>query len=358
MGSPGMTCRSLIILPPCALCLLITGCAPTEDPRLNGSTPAETVIVMSTPDPVTESEMDVFLLLESDQVELTRINQLIDSGIDLNARHPNGMTPLMHAAARVRDPSIIRSMIDAGAEPDARSDLGSTALMIAASLNEDLQIHRALLDAEADIDAKDDAGLTALAIASGDNTNPEVIRLLIDAGSDLESRDRIGMTPIFYAVANNPNPKVTLVLIEAGAGVEIALSNGLTPLMMAAARSTRPLIIELLLNAGADIRRTDAMGRNGMTYLLQNPSLSEADRGATPAGLETMTHASSMFREPSKRRHRRSSRVCLDHIDVLLVHDGELREKSGSALISDSRPLRSHGHSGRSRDIRRSQANT
>jgi len=78
-------------------------------------------------------------------------------------------------------------------------------------------------------------------------------------------------------VANNPDPMITSLLIEANAKLDISLPNGLTPLMMAAARATRPEVIELLLDAGADIRRADAMGRNGMTYLLQNTSLSESE---------------------------------------------------------------------------------
>ena len=84
------------------------------------------------------------------------------------------------------------------------------------------------------------------------------------------------MTPLFYAVANNRNPEITTALIDSGAIIDIALPNGITPLMMAAARSSRAVIIELLLKAGADIRRTDARGRSGLTYLLQNESLSES----------------------------------------------------------------------------------
>ena len=66
------------------------------------------------------------------------------------------------------------------------------------------------------------------------------------------------------------------MLIEADALIDISLPNGLTPLMMAAARARRPSVIKILLDAGADIRRTDEMGRSGMTYLLQNRSLSES----------------------------------------------------------------------------------
>ena len=258
------------------MCLALVGCStPSRRPQAQESVSHASELARTDDVSFTET-MEIFELLEIEPVDLSRFTAAVEAGTDVNTRHPNGMTPLMYASARVSEPMIIERMIRLGAELESRSDLGSTALMISASLNTNAEVHRALLDAGADVNAQDDAGLTALAIASGDNANPEVIRLLIDAGSDIESKDRIGMTPLFYAVANNPDPGITSMLIQANAMVDIALPNGLTPLMMAAARASEPSTIKLLLGAGADIRRTDAMGRSGMTYLLQNQSLSES----------------------------------------------------------------------------------
>lgn len=55
---------------------------------------------------------------------------LIERGAQINARSPNGSTPLMMAAREGRD-ELARLLIDAGADPKAKSDWGDTALILA-----------------------------------------------------------------------------------------------------------------------------------------------------------------------------------------------------------------------------------
>ena len=46
--------------------------------------------VMGTPQQAVKSETSIFSLLENEQVDLARIDELVDSGMNLNIRHANG----------------------------------------------------------------------------------------------------------------------------------------------------------------------------------------------------------------------------------------------------------------------------
>ena len=97
------------------LCVLFTGCGTSPRSSMNTELRSKPMSVTDTHQPELKDEVDIFLLLDSEEVDLARIDELVDSGMNLNTRHANGMTPLMYAAARARNPEVIRCLITAGA---------------------------------------------------------------------------------------------------------------------------------------------------------------------------------------------------------------------------------------------------
>jgi len=99
---------------------------------------------------------------------------LIQTGLNVNARAPDGDTPLL-IAVQQRDLRKTRLLIDAGAQVNAADARGYTALMYAAMADK-LEIARELLARGADMNAKDKKGFTVLEMAGGRNVRQVLIR--------------------------------------------------------------------------------------------------------------------------------------------------------------------------------------
>ena len=159
---------------------------PADGDALAGDQSAEALSVFITTH-IGAAELDAFPNLElgGDQFLLPLIHEAAKRGnleqlakqlekginVDLSAEGlpPEGMTPLMWAAARGK-PETVRYLIDAGASLEAKSSDGLTPLMAAAGSIKTL-----------------DGDPLACVIA------------LVEAGADLEATDHEGRTAVFYA---------------------------------------------------------------------------------------------------------------------------------------------------------------
>ena len=72
---------------------------------------------------------------------------LILLGADVNARNTTGATPLMLAAARNRDPDVIKALINAGADVNAKDNAGRTPLIWARKYNKNGAVIEVLKEA-------------------------------------------------------------------------------------------------------------------------------------------------------------------------------------------------------------------
>jgi len=99
--------------------------------------------------------------------DLARVNALLDTKLDLNARkgnQPNGATALM-GASQNGHLEVVRALLDAKVDVNAKLDNGFTALILASQYDH-AEVVRELLNAKADVNARGPRGTEALIWAS------------------------------------------------------------------------------------------------------------------------------------------------------------------------------------------------
>lgn len=178
--------------------------------------------------------------------DLEAVKRLAEAeGADLEARGPDGETPLQ-AASHMGRKDIAAFLLSKGArlDPYGAALLGMRA-ELAGFLQEDPEllqrpgVHKAF-------------PVLFMALTGG---HVELSRWLIEQGAPLPER-----SPLIHAAAGSGRPELVTMLLEKGATANIGGFKGLTPLHVAA-RSGHLEVAKLLLDAGADPTRADEAGR-------------------------------------------------------------------------------------------------
>ncbi len=173
------------------------------------------------------------------------IKKLLASGVNVDERDEEGMTPLMHAPTH----QIAALLIRHGANVNAKDNEGWTPLMH----TEDVKVANLLTIRGADVNAADISGRSALSHAC----NAEIARRLIRKGANLNYKDGNGNTNLMHVLY----PETALVLIEHGADVNARNKTGMTPLMMTEFAD----VAEALIERGAEV---EAKKNDGCTALM------------------------------------------------------------------------------------------
>lgn len=175
---------------------------------------------------------------------------------DAEEYDPDAKTPLM-VAARNGDESKIEELIHSGADVNARDQHGITALMHSATL-EDTKVLKRLISAGASLNTQESRGRTPLRIAV-DAENIAGVKMLIASGADPDLADMKGWTPLMDATT----PEMARALIAGGADKNAADKDGETPVMIATQFGSLDLL-RALLKAQANVR---ARSKSGSTAL-------------------------------------------------------------------------------------------
>jgi len=154
--------------------------------------------------------------------EMAAAKDLVDGGVDINARNAYGWTALMHAA-RVGHEDLVNLLLNHGADINAQSDDGFTALMRAAVKGHEAVV-RILLKHGARIDLSDKGKATALHWAARKG-HIVIVKILLDAGADPTLQDDHGQTPMMVGMAEGNND-VALMLRRAEKAWVKAHGNG------------------------------------------------------------------------------------------------------------------------------------
>jgi ankyrin repeat protein len=248
--------------------------------------------------------------------DATAVRALLKQGQDVNARGPDGATPL-HWAVHADDLETVDALIRGGANVSAANVLGVPPIYVAAS-NGSPAVIRRLLDARADANAADATGDTVL-MAAVRAENPEAVKLFIEHGAGVNHAEpALSHTALMWAVRAN-NTEIIRLLLAAGASVEavtragekpavrppgagggshgvgivrggvppqgeqLPAPGGMTPLLFAA-RAGRLDAAKLLAEAGADVNTADPNGITPLLMAITNNQLAVAqfllDQGA------------------------------------------------------------------------------
>lgn len=119
--------------------------------------------------------------------------------------------------AAIKSVSSLEDLIDSGADINTRDERGRNLLYIAAD-NGRIELVQFLLAKGADPDSRTDYGDTPLFPAVF-NGHFKIVKLLLDNGANVNTQTYCGETPLHWAVSVN-NKEMTELLLSRGAGVD------------------------------------------------------------------------------------------------------------------------------------------
>lgn len=137
---------------------------------------------------------------------------LLAGRADVNRRCTSENESVLHIAAIVDLPELLRAAIGHGAEIDAANIDKHTALHFAATESE-AEVVDALVGAGADVEATDDTGRTPLHCAAGAGSL-EAVMALLKHGADVNAEDCDSETPLHYAAVGGTGTRGTAEVIE------------------------------------------------------------------------------------------------------------------------------------------------
>jgi ankyrin len=153
------------------------------------------------------------------------ITALLDAGADIHHQNEDGDTALSKAVKHQSNDAA-HVLLEHGANPNqTTNDLGTTLVHHAAGLD-DPTILKDLLAHGGDPHAQTQKGFTPLSSAASKN-KPDSINVLLDAGSDVNHQDKDGVTPLMMAV-NDGAPEAVKALLDRGADMSLVNRKGHT----------------------------------------------------------------------------------------------------------------------------------
>ena len=201
--------------------------------------------------------------------DLSAVNQMLQSGADVNQRDSIGQTPLIWASRQGRL-EIVRSLVRAGADPNVKDQYGWTPVK-AAFESRHFDVVEALVQTGADVDreqlrkdvnTKDTSGEPLLARVR----DPASLLALVRLGADPNSTPTYGGRTVLTTAAFSGDVDRARALIQAGADVNAKDPRGYTALLLAS-HMGHTAVVQALVDAGAD---ANWEGPGGWTALMQS----------------------------------------------------------------------------------------
>ncbi|XP_003475188.1 ankyrin repeat, SAM and basic leucine zipper domain-containing protein 1 [Cavia porcellus] len=157
------------------------------------------------------------------------IEELLDSGINIESSFRYGWTPLMYAAS-VANVELVRVLLDRGANASFTKDKQTILISACSACGSEEQILKCvdlLLSRNADPNVACRRLMTPIMYAARDG-HPQVVALLVVHGADVNAQDENGYTALTWA-ARQGHKNVVLKLLELGANKMLPTKDGQTP---------------------------------------------------------------------------------------------------------------------------------
>jgi ankyrin repeat protein len=171
------------------------------------------------------------LLIASMLGDTEEVRRLIDAGADVKATTPDGLCPLVGAAARAQV-EVAKILLEKGADIHPKKGDSLDAFSVAMSAG-DVGMIKLMMDKGADVKGKSDGSWTPLMSAASD-CRADLAALFLEKGADVNAVDRDGRTPLMCALVSwtiHRSPtEVVKLLIEKGAGVNMRDKDGASAL--------------------------------------------------------------------------------------------------------------------------------
>ncbi len=217
----------------------------------------------------------LFELSAKRRIEAIKI--LIKNGIDINAEDNYGKTVLSEAADKM-DGMMIRFLLENGASVNHINSSGRTVLQDAA-LEENEKVFNILINQNPDLNIKDHYGRTVLFDAV-DGGNLEIIREVVNNIDDINITDNNGQTVLFYSVLKEDD-SITKFLIANGADANILDKKRQSALFNAVILGAQNLsTIDLLLKNGAKLNIKDYADKTLLDEILKILAISKDEENS------------------------------------------------------------------------------
>lgn len=232
---------------------------------------------------------------------LERARQLLDDGVDVNARDRLGSTPLLDAVWNGNRP-MVEMLLGRHADVNAAHlEAGSTALEYAV-LTSRVDLVTLLLAAHADANHRYRSRQTILHIAGGRGNVP-VIEALLAAGAPLGVLDADSRSPLDEAVLHN-QADATRFLISRGLSPNAqSAEDGRGPLHEACVKGNADLV-PVLLAAGANPETRDNSGQSPLDLALAYKNVATVKSllsGGGPTVRQSLQSAASAMENATMR---------------------------------------------------------
>ena len=234
------------------------------------------------------------------------VRRLLQSHPTLTVIADNRGQTLLHTAAIIGHPDIIRILLQTNARMNAKDYAGNTPLHLSTSLATNV-----LLTQNANIEMKNLKGLTALHSAAK-NGHLEKVRSLLTANAKIEAKDNEKFTPLHYA-ARQGHVEIATILLAHGANINSRNKSGMTPLLFTVSKWTNEsAMVSFLLNHNVDVQAKDKKGNSALYYAVmrKHPEIFRMLLNAGAAGYDIVSNTASrelwnLVQRPGRERFRK-----------------------------------------------------